>query len=84
MLHYKLTGNALNIALQNKERFPGNGKFYGDFIDLLMRKPTYRIKQNTAVKFRKASDLVQSGFLFISEHYGEYVKASAKGKALAG
>ncbi len=76
--HYKLTSNALEIALQNKEKFPANRKGYGDFIDFLIKKPDYQIKQNTAVKFRSVNDLVENGFLFMSEEYREHVRALAK------
>jgi hypothetical protein len=83
MLHYKLTGNALRTALQNKERFSTNSSLYGDFVDLLMKKPTYQVKQNTAVKFRSVRDLVETGLLFMSEDYCKYARALAEGKALA-
>lgn len=79
MLHYKLTSNALDMAVQNKEGFRGIGKVYTDLIDLLRSRPGYHIKQNTAVKFRRASDVVESGFLFMSEDYRAYVKSLAKG-----
>jgi Glycosyl transferase family 2 len=76
MLHYKLTSNALETAMQNKEGFLKNSKEYGKFIDQLVNNPKYQIKQGTAVKFRKASELVENGFLFMSEEYYEYVKTA--------
>ncbi|MCI0562674.1 MAG: glycosyltransferase family 2 protein [Nitrososphaera sp.] len=78
MLHYKLTSNALNIALQNKEGFLANSKGYTDFLDFLINKPDYQIKQKTAIKFRTADALVDSGFLFMSEQYREYIRALAR------
>lgn len=82
MHHYKLTSNALDIALQNKERFSANSNGYADFIDVIIKKPDYQIKQNTAVKYGSVNGLVESGFLFMSEEYREYVRNSAKGLAL--
>jgi hypothetical protein len=84
MLHYKLTSNALDMAVQNKEGFRGIGKDYADLIDLLSNRPTCHIKENTAVKFRSASDVVESGFLFMSEDYRAYVKSLAEGTVGAG
>ena len=78
MLHYKLTSNALDMAVQNKEGFRGIGKDYADLIDLLKVKPTSHIKQNTAVQYRNASDVVESGFLFMSEDYRTYVNSLAE------
>jgi hypothetical protein len=75
MRHYKLTSNALDIALQNREGFSGNSKIYDAFIDFLIKKPDHQIKQDTAVKFRTVNDLVESGFLFTSEEYTDYVRA---------
>jgi hypothetical protein len=74
MLHYKLTSNALEIALQNKEGFLANRNGYGNFIDFLKKKPDYKIKQNTAEKFKSVNELVDSGFLFMSEEYSEHVR----------
>jgi hypothetical protein len=80
MHHYKLTSNALDIALQNKEKFVAISIGYSDFINFLINKPDYLIKQNTAVKFRSVNDLVESGFLFISEEYREHVNILSNGR----
>lgn len=81
MLHYKLTSNALDIALQNKEGFLANRNGYSDFIDFLKKKPEYQIRQNTAIKFQSVNDLVEKGFLFMSGEYREHVRALTKGIA---
>jgi hypothetical protein len=83
MLHYKLTSNALEIALQNKEGFTIL-KGYDDFIDFLTSNPGYQIKQKTAVKFQGAEDLVKAGFLFISDTYRDYVKSVGLKDAVCG
>jgi len=81
MRHYKLASNALESALQNEEKFVGTSKGYSDFVNFLMSKPDYLLKQNTAVKFRSINDLVESGFLFMSEEYREHVKNLSNGRA---
>ena len=81
MHHYKLASNALENALQNKEKFLGTSKGYSDFINFLTNKPDYLLKQKTAVKFRSVNDLVESGFLFMSKEYREYVKNLSRGRA---
>lgn len=78
VLHYKLTSNALDAAVQNKRGFTGNSKGYRAFIDFLTNGTEYQIKRNTAVTFRNVNKLVESGFLFISREYREYIKASAR------
>jgi len=78
MLHYKLTSNALDIALQNKERFVANSAAYTDFINLLLGNPDFRLKQATAVRFRRAEDLIASGVLFMSDAYRKYVGTLTK------
>ena len=76
MLHYKLTSNALEVALQNKKSFVGLGKGYGDFAEFLMSNPDYEIKKSTAVRYLNAQRLAVDGFLFTSEEYQEYVRST--------
>ena len=78
MLHYKLTSNALEIALQNKEGFVGNSKGYRDFIDLVLNNPKLHIMQDTAVELDKVNDLVEKDFLFLSRDFCEYVATASK------
>jgi glycosyltransferase involved in cell wall biosynthesis len=82
MLHYKLTSNALDTALQNKQSFPTIGKGYGDFIDFLLKNPDYHIRRSTAVKYEGASVLADRRFLFESDRYREYVASFHKRLAL--
>ena len=79
MLHYKLTGNALEIAVQNKEGFKGNSKGYIDFINFLTNGADHQIRRESALNLRSADDLLQSGFLFVSERYRDYVRAKSEG-----
>jgi hypothetical protein len=74
MLHYKLAGDIMAVAEQNRSGFAGNGKGYNDCIEFLKNNPGYQLRQPTAVKLVNASQLVDSGFLFASENYSEYVK----------
>jgi len=74
MRHYKLTCNALEIALQNRAGFTGNSKGYDAFISFLMGRSDYAIKRDTARKVRRSDDLIESGFIFASTEYEGYVK----------
>jgi len=80
MLHYKLISNALDMALQNKNYFPGCEQGYSDFIDFIKNNPDYKIKRDTAVKLQDVNELVENGFLFTSEEYLEYVMDITKDK----
>jgi len=81
MRHYKITSDALATALQNQERFVTNSKAYGRFIEFLANDSARGIKEKTAIKFRSVSDLRESGFVFTSTEYSEYVEAIVRGKA---
>jgi hypothetical protein len=72
MLHYKLTSEALATALQNRQNFSYFARGYDDFINFILNKPDYPIRQSTAVRFCEAEDLVESGFLFMSATFRKY------------
>ena len=73
MRHYKLTSTALDCALQNAEGFAGNSAGYRNFITFLENQSDCRIKKETAVRYRNAEALAESGFLFMSDQYQEFV-----------
>ncbi len=77
MLHYKLTNNALAMALQNKDGFKQNSKTYGAFIDMLKTQSVNEIKKNTAQKFVNTAELVRDGFLSMSNAYLSYAASSS-------
>jgi hypothetical protein len=79
ILHYKLTSNALDIARQNKDNFPGNGKMYDDFISYFTNHSECNVAQGTAVRFLSARELVDRGFLFVSDEYRRYAMNHANG-----
>lgn len=83
MLHYKLTSNALETALQNKDSFSAISKGYNDFVRFILENPNYYIKQTTAAKYKSASALIDTGFLFASPQYREYVASFAQRVAKA-
>jgi Glycosyl transferase family 2 len=72
MLHYKLTSNALAMALQNRDNFTQNSKTYGAFVSLLESGSDQTLKRGTTREFVNASELVESEFLSISPAYEEY------------
>lgn len=81
MLHYKLAGDMIAVAEQNRAGFRENGKGYSDCIEFLKNNPNRQVKQATAVKLCRVSELVQSGILFASSSYCEYVKELSEAKA---
>jgi len=72
MLHYKLTGSALEVAMQNKEGFVGNSRGYSDFINFLINHRNGHTMSDTAIRLQNVNDLLDSGFLFTSESYQRY------------
>ena len=72
LLHYKLTSNAIETALQNKEHFSTNSKGYSDFIDVLTSHADYMVKRDTAEEFRSVNQLLDNDFLFVSDRYRAY------------
>jgi hypothetical protein len=78
MLHYKFTSNALYIAMQNRKRFLTNSSGYDNFIRFLVTRPDHQIKQHTAQRYQGPADLVEGGFLFMSDNYREYVNTTAQ------
>ena len=74
VMHYKLTGNALETAIQNREGFVGNSQGYDDFINFLTSNPAGRVKKDTAARLHNVNDLLASDFLFTSANYEQYVR----------
>jgi hypothetical protein len=75
ILHYKLTGNALAGALQNREHFWAIQKDYDNLIKYLSDESSPGIKRDTALKFQSVTDIVERGFLSVSDAYREYVNS---------
>ena len=76
--HYKLTSNALEVALQNRDKFLGTSVGYNDFVNFLMTRQDDYIKQKTAQEFRSCNELVAAKFLFSSDAFMEYVRHRGK------
>jgi hypothetical protein len=77
MLHYKLTNNALAMALQNKDGFKENSKTYDAFIDVLKTRSGNGVKRDSAQKFVNPAELVADGFLMMSDVYLSYAASSS-------
>jgi len=75
MLHYKLTSNAMAIALQNRDNFAENSKTYSAFISILQRESDRQIRRDTAQKLGSITDLINCKFLAVSLAYEEYIVA---------
>ncbi len=87
LIHYKLVSNASETSRDNRDAFHGVSKGYGDLLDLLAKKPGYRIKRETAEAFQRAEELLETGFLFASDDYRAFVRRCVsenlpKGKAI--
>jgi len=80
MLHYKLTSNAMAIALQNRNNFTENYRTYDAFIDVLERESTREIRRDTAQEFVSATNLTKCKFLLMSAAYEEYAMARKMAK----
>jgi hypothetical protein len=74
--HYKLTGNAIEMALQSKEGFPANSRVYSQLIDFVASNFTTSIKQRGAAQLKQTAELVDNGFLFASTDYLTYVSTT--------
>lgn len=77
MLHYKLTSNAMAMALQNRDNFRENSRGYSAFIDVLSKKPNWEIKAGTSQKFVSATELAKAKFLSMSPSFEEYAMTRA-------
>jgi len=77
MRHYKLTSNAIDVANQNREHFTTNSKGYDDFIGFLKEQWNSPIEGPNVAKWNGVDELVNQGFLFVSENYRNYVSAQA-------
>lgn len=84
LLHYKLTSSALAIALQNKERFPGNGKLYSDFIDYITKNADYQVNRPGATRLTNVNELVDNTFLFTSQKFRQYVESASRNRSSVG
>ncbi len=78
LVHYKLTSNAMETAVQNRDKFPGNGKGYSDFIDVIVSRPAYVLKTKNAREYKHVNDLVASEFLLVSDQYRVYAEQRAR------
>ena len=81
MLHYKLAGDVRAMAEQNQVGFSGNGKGYRDCIEFIRNNPNYQVKQATAARLSRVTDLLENRVLFASSSYGRYVKDLSVGMA---
>lgn len=76
LYHYKLTSNAMAIAIQNKESFQANSDGYKKFIEMIESKNNFYIKGKNSLKIKSTNDLVVNNFLSVSEDYKKYTSIS--------
>lgn len=82
LLHYKFASNAYKEAAQNKAAFPVLSQGYDRILDAIAKRPDFRIKGDTVLQLRSASDLLENRFLFASEDYRSYVRAALADRAV--
>ena len=75
MLHYKFIANALELAVQNADGFIGNRKGYRDFIRFLQNGSQCGMSYQDAQRYESADQLVESGFIFVSDRYWQFAHA---------
>jgi hypothetical protein len=80
LLHYKLTSNAMAIAIQNREHFKENSKTYGAFIEVMKNGSEREIRSKTAEKLRSVVDLTERNFIVMSPVYEGYAMDRAMSK----
>lgn len=76
MRHYKLTSNALETAIQNRQGFTALTNGYDDFIEFLTNQKNAQIASQTAMKFDKIEQLIDCGFVFVSPDYLQFINSN--------
>ena len=72
LLHYKLTSNAMAVAMQNRDHFKENSKTYNAFIEVIKEQSTREIIRESAERFQRSVELVERKFLMMSPAYEGY------------
>ncbi|WP_446744389.1 glycosyltransferase family 2 protein [Silvibacterium acidisoli] len=79
LLHYKLTENAIEVAMQNRDQFIHNSGSYGAFVDVLRRPQGFTVQTQTAQRFTDVAALEKDRFVLLSERYKRYASSLEQG-----
>ena len=80
LLHYKFLGTLMHQARTNLElrNHPGDSVHYRGFVDVLSREPDFCLRTDTARELAGVNQLVDEGFLTVSERYRDWVEAHGR------
>ena len=85
LFHYKfLDGHLREQAAQavREEHHYDNSAEYKKYLQVLEGNPTLRVKQDTSKEFQGVNDLLENGFLVVSEDYVGWVNAEEEKSVL--
>jgi len=78
LLHYKMTSDALETAIQNAESFTATSQGYRDFLDVIATQPEFSLKQESSRTYSSLWQLVDDGFLVTSSRFKDYCESIAR------
>src|SRR5215218_222510 len=81
LLHYKFLDehfHKLVASAVREENYPYNSRQYKRYLQVLERNPILQVKRETARELRSINELVENGFLVVSEEYMMLVYEQAR------
>src|SRR5215208_6680367 len=81
LLHYKFLDehfHKLVASAVREENYPYNSRQYKRYLQVLENTPSLQVKRETARELRSVNDLVENGFLVVSEEYMMLVYEQAR------
>src|SRR5215218_3632233 len=81
LLHYKFLDEHFHKQVAQavrEENYAGNSRQYKRYLEVLENTPSLQVKRETARELRSVNDLVENGFLVLSEEYMMLVYEQAR------
>jgi len=80
LLHYKFTSDFYERTVRavQEENYADNSANYKKIYNVLKHNPDFQIKQDTSEELNNINELIDRGFLVVSEDYIDWVKAVSK------
>src|SRR5829696_31129 len=81
LLHYKFLDEHFHkqaASAVREENYVGNSRQYKRYLEVLENTPSLQVKRETARELRSINELVENGFLVVSEEYMLLVYAQAR------
>jgi len=82
LFHYKLLDGHFHQQVTDGLNRNQRGLVLRKYLEVLDREPTLRIKQETSRELQSVNDLLENGFLVVSEDYLGWVNAEEKKRIL--